>query len=49
MVNANKTITHTQPKDQNMILSDLVTEIFRYTLSVVYLKTLKYEFQAKPL
>ena len=35
--------------DSNMLLSDLVTEIFRYTLSVVYLKTLKYDFEAKPL
>ena len=35
--------------NQNMLLSDLVTEIFRYTLSVVYLKTLKYDFEAKPL
>ena len=49
MVNANKTITHIQPKNQNMPLSDLVTKIFRYTLSVVYLKTLKYDFEAKPL
>ena len=44
MENANKTITHTKPKNQHMLLSDLVNKIFRYTLSVVYLKTLKYEF-----
>ena len=33
----------------NVLVSDLVTEIFRDTFSVVYLKTLKYDFEAKPL
>ena len=52
MVNANtprNTISFNLIMNQNMPLSDLVTEIFRYTLSVVYLKTLKYDFEAKPL